>query len=185
MKEWVHNHFHPKLVKCLDDVLTHDVSVFLDETGIDPGQKWPHALREALSTSCVILTVWCPKYFRSDWCMTEWQTLRHREEVVGKGCPPLVYPIRYSDGEHYHPDAHITQESRLFENLTTPEPVFAQTTEFVRFHQAVTRVANVLAERIQMVPAWNSSWPIIEASGLPPAQQQQPRFASSAISPTP
>ena len=179
VKEWVWNHFHPKLVKCLDDELPYDAEVFLDQSGIDPGEQWPGVIREALKRSCVIVTVWCPKYFQSDWCMTEWKTIRKRQEVIGATSPGLVYPIRYSDGEHYHQDAKLTQESRAFDDLTTPENVFSQTVEYTRFHKAVRDVATNLAQRILQVPPWDSNWPIVDHRGMPPAKESQPKFAAS------
>lgn len=176
VKEWVWNHLHPKLIKCLDDELPYEANVFLDESGIDPGQQWPSTIRDALSRSCVIVTVWCPKYFQSEWCMTEWGAMRERQKLSGAQCPQLIYPIRYSDGDHYHADAKLTQESRAFDDLTTPEPVFSQSLEYIRFHKAVKDMSSQLAQRILSVPAWNSGWPITGLKTMPAAIEGQPKF---------
>jgi hypothetical protein len=176
VKEWVWNHLHPKLIKCLQDHLPYDVEVFLDQTGIDPGQQWPSALRDSLSKSCVMVTVWCPKYFQSEWCMTEWMTMRKRQELISNSPVDLIYPVRFSDGVHFHTDAQLTQESRAFEDLTIPDPVFSQSVAYTQFHKAVNDMAVRLAARILKVPAWDKAWPIISHAGLPSTVVAQPQF---------
>jgi hypothetical protein len=45
----------------------------------------------------------------------------------------LVYPVRYSDGEHFHPDAKLTQCRKDFSELNYPDDVFALSAKYLEF----------------------------------------------------
>ena len=79
--EWVHNHFFPVLKGRLESMLPEEPKIFIDEN-IEKGSKWPEKLAQALHQSRCMIAVWSPGYFRSTWCVAEWETLLARERTI-------------------------------------------------------------------------------------------------------
>jgi hypothetical protein len=163
VRDWVQNHLAPLLHRCLEDELPDKPRVFLDveqETGI----AWPDNVVRALSRSKLLLAVWSPSYFTSPWCMAEWRTMSLREDVVGiggpSGLPGLVFPIRFSDGNSFPPEARRVQQELSFKAWRFPYLHFRDSPLYLDFHQAVIRLAEILAERLQLCPPWQRDWPI-------------------------
>src|SRR4051812_9238611 len=59
VRDWVRNHLHPLLVRCLEDELPGRPRVFLDVEQ-EIGGDWPSTLVTALSRSKLLLAVWSP-----------------------------------------------------------------------------------------------------------------------------
>jgi hypothetical protein len=162
VQNWVRNHLVPTLHRALDDELASEPRVFLD-TGIEAGERWPEKLEWALHRSRLLLPVWSPKYFRSRWCLAEWRTMLRREEALGISGPRavggLVYPVVFSDGDSFPPEACEVQQERSFKEWTFPYPQFAETPRYLDFHIAVGELAGRLAARLVAVPPWQEGWP--------------------------
>lgn len=160
--EWVRNHFHHLLVECLEDELAERPRVFFDET-MTIGTRWPENIRSALLHSRMLVAVWTPTYFKSDWCMAEWMSMLERERLLGLGTgdqPGLVFPVTYSDGKHFHPIARNTQSREDFKPYTCPVPILQSTALFVEFHAKMRSLAAEIAQRLDEIPEWQPDWPI-------------------------
>jgi TIR domain len=162
---WVANHFVPLLEARLNDIAPKPVRVFWDGR-MEDGVKFPDELKSRLRTSRLLLSVWSADYFRSTWCMAEWQSFRKREKMLGlfsaEHPQGLVYPIRYADGEYFHRDAKETQCRKDFTSLNFPDEIFKKTIKYLEFDVLVQEVANDLVIRLGAVPPWNSGFPIVE-----------------------
>jgi hypothetical protein len=165
--EWLRNHFHSTLLECLADVMPRDPEVFIDfqqETGV----HWPFNLQQALHESRFMLAVLSPPYFRSPWCLAEWETMRKREQLTGLrsfGNPRgLIHAVSYADGEHFSDDAKKTQW-REMNRWAIPVPVFRESREFVLFYQEMRKLATEVAKQVDRVPDWTESWPIVTPAG--------------------
>jgi FxsC-like protein len=71
---------------------------FFDTHGINAGDDWPVRLREALSTSRILVPMYSPRYVTSDYCRWEWRTFyapyaaaRHR----GQAQPSCIVPVKW------------------------------------------------------------------------------------------
>ena len=176
--EWIRNHFLPVLANQLDGLLNEEPEIFVDYS-IDIGTKWPDILCEALQRSRCLLSVWTPRYFRSGWCLAEWQTMRAREAKIianrGDGVPicPLVYPIIFADGEHFPKEARDVQAVLDFNGLTYPYPSFKKSERYLDFHDRVRSVASDLANRLSAAPPWDPNWTPVTP---PPETRPRPRF---------
>ena len=53
-----------------------EARVFVDQESIELGDEWPEALQRALRRSKCLVCVWSPLYFQSDWCYSEWRSVR-------------------------------------------------------------------------------------------------------------
>ena len=170
------NHFLPRLADRLNENSAEPVRLFCDEL-LDEGEEWAPALQDVLRKSKLLLAVWSADYFRSSWCMAEWESFRERERKLALpvGAPKsLVYPIRYADGEHYHSAAKALQNTRDFSALNYPDEVFRQSVKWLEFDDLVTAVAKDLIAKLPLVPAWQGDFPIAQPAPLPDVVMLRP-----------
>jgi TIR domain len=135
--------------------------------------NWPAELKRQVRNSSLLLTVWSADYFRSSWCMAEWQSFRNRETLLGlfsgEHAQGLVYPVRYADGDHFHADAQLALCRKDFSRLNYPDDVFRLSAKYLEFDDLVRDMASELVLRLGAVPAWQNDFPIVEPAPLPPA----------------
>lgn len=160
---WVHHHFHPKLRDCLTDEIGYVPSIFLDHQ-MDPGTVWTSDLERALSRSKILVSVYSPQYFRSDWCLAEWQSMAAREQLLGLASRDLtqglIFPVLYSDSANF-PDFGKDRMWHDMKGLDSPDPMFQQTPDWLKFHHKMRTIAANLADLLGNVPEWRPDWPIV------------------------
>ncbi len=163
--EWVHNHFHPMLLRCLTDELEHPPRVFLDVEKIQTSDHWPSRLVEAHRHSRVLVAVWTPSYFGSRWCLAEWRTMLERQRILGLAAPgnpcSLVYPVVLKDGARFPPEARRTQ-CRDMKRWNNSVRAFDQVPEYVEFENQVAAAASDLVTLLTVVPDWRPDWPVLD-----------------------
>jgi len=154
----------PTLLALLEGELSEDPKLFKDDQ-IDVGDAWPNRLAAELLTSRCMIAIWTPKYFRSKWCLAEWDTMRKREEILGmrtRDNPSgLVYPIVFSDGKSFPKRAIEIQYLDDFRRFAYPYPVFKESQLYIEFHDSVAKVAKEIAGMILNSPPFDSKWPTI------------------------
>ncbi|MGH3565138.1 MAG: toll/interleukin-1 receptor domain-containing protein, partial [Pseudonocardia sp.] len=163
VRDWMRNHFAPRLRECLVDELPREPRIFLD-VELDVGTRWPDEIARALHRSHLLLAVWSPSYFTSHWCLAEWRTMRRREEILGLGelrnRSGLIYPIRFSDGDQFPLEAQNVTQEMSFKDWRLPYPQFVKSEKYLDFHQAVIDLAERLAPRFDDPPLWQPDWPV-------------------------
>ena len=161
--QWVRNHFHPLLRDCLSDQVGWEPTIFFD-LEVETGLRWPDLLADALRRSKMLVAVWSPPYFRSSWCLAEWQSMLAREQLLsGK---VLIYPVVFSDS-HTFPDAAKNRQSRDLKAWSNPFPAYQETRDYDRFYQEMQDVAAELGRMLAAVPAWQPDWPVHRPAELP------------------
>jgi hypothetical protein len=169
VQKWLLNHFLPKFLDCLADQVAPMPKVFVDKK-MPRGVKWPEELARALQHTKILVPLFSPPYFESRWCMAEWETMRARESLLGLGTQDrpqtLVYPVLYSDSQNF-PMAARELSWWDFKDLSTPEPVFQESRDWMRFHQRVNELAQDLVELLRQVPEWQPGWPVIDTPDPP------------------
>jgi TIR domain len=174
---WVQNHLAPRLEARLNEISPNPVNVFCDFK-MSEGVNWPAELQRSVKRSRLLLTIWSADYFRSTWCMAEWQSFRRRETLLGlftaEHPQGLVYPVRYSDGDHFHSDAKLTQWRKDFSELSYPDDVFRLSVKYLEFDNLVRQMAQELSLRLNSVPAWSDNFPILEPQPLAPVVHERP-----------
>jgi hypothetical protein len=174
--QWVQNHFEPRLRECLTDELPNDPQIFLDKN-MEVGARWPDELARALHRSQLLLAVWSPPYFTSRWCLAEWRTMLRRQELLRiDSSRGLVYPIRFSDGDTFPPEARNVLQETSFKEWRLPYPQFAESQKYLDFHQAVVALAERLATRLANPPPWRPDWPILRPDPYELQFAQLPRL---------
>ncbi|MGI3226040.1 TIR domain-containing protein [Streptomyces sp. GTA36] len=169
VKDWVINHFHHELKLCLEDELPQDPRIFIDFE-IPVGSQWPDRLANALSKSRCLVPIWSPPYFRSEWCMAEWASMREREDLMrnpNSPTPLLIYPIIFSDGDHFPEEAKNTQYFHNLSEYGHDREQFRETPDYLAFQKEMRKVARTIAEGIQNSPEWQEEWPIVRPTNLP------------------
>ena len=160
--KWLMNHFYPKFLDCLVDQIAPTPTTFLD-TSMPRGMDWPAELAKALRDSKILIPVLTPLYFESRWCMAEWRSMLAREAMLGLGSTErpqgLIYPILYSDSENF-PEEGLRRAWWDFKQLATPEPVFQESRQWIRFHHKVSDLARDVGQLLKQVPEWRPDWPI-------------------------
>jgi FxsC-like protein len=82
---------------------------FFDDKGIQHGNEWEPVLNQALATCRVLICIYSPAYFDSEFCGKEWQVFSDRlnDYLLGhpKGSrkPPLILPVLFNAPEDLPP----------------------------------------------------------------------------------
>jgi hypothetical protein len=178
---WVRDHFKPLLEQWLAQSMPADPSIFRDEDSIETGASWPLVLRDALLTSKLVVAVLSPSYFRSPWCLAEWESIAAREQKLGYRTlanphSRLVYPVCFHDGEHFPEEVQRIQHRDL-RPWNRASPAFQQTTDYHQFIGEMQTVANEVAQLISAAPVWQADFPVVLPPGLDePVTQEVPRL---------
>lgn len=174
---WVHTYFAPTLINWLE-ANCPGMNVFFDESNIENGSDIPDNVAAAIKSARVLLSVWSADYFRSHYCMTEWRSFIQREkdfrDEVGLPCS-LVYPVKFCDGDEYHPEAKAKKCKWDFSiQLNSPSPVFAQSTRFLEFEDKVKGIVGEIEGFSRNgVPEWCSAFPIVKGDPLPRVRKKR------------
>ena len=172
-RTWVTQMLLNNLIASLEDQLPNPVTYFIDEE-IQPGAIWEERIRGKLMVSKVALCIWSPSYFQSDWCMAEWKSMERRQELLTNARPefadsPVLFPVIYSNGDYFPPDAQGTQYSRMF--IEDPEllnhvEAFKQSVKYAELASRTRKLAEQLAPRIAHAPPFQSGWPWVRPESL-------------------
>jgi hypothetical protein len=79
---WVQNQLLPRLQDRLNEAAPAPVRLSCD-IQMETGVSWPDELKRRLARSGLLIMVCTADYFRSRWCMAEWQSFREREKNAG------------------------------------------------------------------------------------------------------
>lgn len=176
---WVREHFAPLIERWLPEALPQEPAIFRDEDSIDTGDAWPEKLRRGVLRTRLLVAVFSPGYFRSPWCLAEFESMLEREKRHGLRSAErpdgLVYAVRFSDGEHFPEAAQALQmkDLRRF-NLTAPG--FRLTEPYVEFEREMQIVASEIAAMMPRAPDWRSDWPVVTPPAAPRPHAPLPRL---------
>jgi len=178
MGPWMHNHFFPKLKARLGEISPLRPEIFCDEK-MDDGVNLTQELKNTLRDSAVLVSVWSADYFRSRWCMAEWESFRKRDEKLGMfgaaNPSSLIYPILYNgETKDFHPEARLPLLKKDFSEYNYADPVFANSVDYLKFDKMVQQVAKDLKAKRESAPPWADDFPIAEPAPLPDAQMGRP-----------
>jgi hypothetical protein len=159
----------------LGEDLTRDPRIFMDSSAITAGTSWPEKLREALVRSRCLVPMLTPSYFRSDWCLMEWQSFRAREKLTGA---QLIVPLLLAGGEHLPRDAQKIQWVDLRDSFSTT-PVFWETKQAYKLEDRMKQVSKRVADVIRQAPPFSPDWPVVDA----PRVDEESPFPSRVFNP--
>jgi hypothetical protein len=186
---WLHESFVPMFSQLLQEDIAavcrrQTIGLFFDQTvvpddkrslrGIEPGDDWREALREAIKASRCVVCLWSPLYFLSEWCQVEWNSFLERGRVAKQ---TLVVPMSVHDGESFPPAAQALQAPDFSDYVVIGEG-FKKTEEFVLFQQKLKQFSKKVASCVNAAPRFSK----FGLAGLPSASASDPSAepASSA-----
>jgi hypothetical protein len=161
---WVRRYFRPHLREWIDQALApygQQVRIFLDEDGIEAGDKWRGKIASALRGSCVIVPVLCPTYFNSPHCWAELMTFREREKALAAGGAELILPIVACHGDNFPRDVLDAQYAD-FTAFVTKSTAFEAAADFRAFETRTQQFARAVVGKLQRVPAHDATWPVVD-----------------------
>lgn len=88
----------------------------------------------------------------------------------------LVYPVVYSDGDHFPPRARETQYRPDLSEFTYPYSCFIESPAYLRFHDAMMSIAAEIENHLSESPEWQANWPVVEPEQVPPSFMTLPRL---------
>ena len=168
VQPWLEKHFIPLLRMHLEGLLADEPKIFVDS--MQPtGVQWPQHIQAALARSRVMVAIWTPPYFSSDWCMAEWESMLQREVFLAERGNPqpsgLVYPLVFSDGKNFDERAKKTQ-SRDLSKLNYHHDCFRDSSKYLEFDDEVRKIAEDIENRIIVAPEWNSLFPLADPAAV-------------------
>ncbi len=100
---WVEDIFLPDFIHLLGEELGRDAKIFVDYKNIESGTYWDKSLIHSLSHSRILVPLWSPQYFTSDWCKFELAHMLVRQNLCGFGSvqnfQSLIVPATIHDGD--------------------------------------------------------------------------------------
>jgi hypothetical protein len=160
---WVIDRFVPILETWLNAALPARPKIFVDQQ-MEVGGHWPSMLADSLRRSKVMVAIWAPPYFGSKWCMSEWHSMRAREQALGPQAPTLVYPLRFFDGETFPAEAKAIQcEDYTSFNRFPPGKTRPRSRLWNDFEQRIQTLSLNLSTRLATAPVWDSAWPLLHS----------------------
>jgi len=174
-EEWVEKVFYPFFVPYLADALNKDVFVFKDTEEITSGSSWPNHLKHALTHSKCMVSIFCPAYFRSQWCMKEFSAMYFRQTQPGyltiNNPNGLIVPLNIFDGEHFPP---YVQELQIMDCKAYYRvgDGFKLTPAYIEFQALLQNWVYDVAKAVNNAPAWDPAW--IEDKWLEPPVKKSP-----------
>lgn len=177
--EWVVNHFEPVLQQSLDELAGRKISIYC-YTNQPNAMTWPSEVMAALRKTRFLVSILTPPYFYSSvWCVAEWTTMLERQRLTGFGTEDnpasLIYPVIYSDGEHFPQAAKDIRWNVDFRDCAIPDKQFRDMAGYVDFRLKVRRLAAELLKMLNSEPDWDPSWPVHDPRATPPAVPK-PKF---------
>ncbi|MFZ5511855.1 MAG: TIR domain-containing protein [Pseudomonadota bacterium] len=83
-------------VRTLRGLDRHEELVFFDQESIETGDNWDARLLQALQEAKVLVPLYSPAYFKSEYCAREWAAFHLRRLAYAKSTgmePPVIKPL--------------------------------------------------------------------------------------------
>lgn len=149
-----------RLAPHLTDDSGRGLQVYFDESDDESQEHWQADASAALRLSRCMVGIWSPPYFRSRWCMSEWETFRARERRYTSAQCRLVAPIQFHDGVHFPPEAHAVGmlDARPYASLSS---AFWKTESAIEFERRLAKFAKEVAILAKNAPSFDPDWPVV------------------------
>jgi TIR domain len=159
--DWVNDIFYPLFKSYIDEALNEDVKIFKDSQEIQSGYDWKLKIRSALIKSKVMVSIFSPSYFRSEWCMREFSTIYQRQKELGfltlQNPTGLIIPIKIFDGEHF-PEYASTLQMLNCIDFNRVGPGVKQTNLYIDLQGKLQTWVYDVAYALGNAPNFDSQW---------------------------
>lgn len=165
---FVVNVLHDLFAGWLNDEMEGDPRIFMDRTVMRAGDPLPARLAGALIRSRCLLAICSPSYFRSPWCLSEWETFHKREKLCGRP-DSLIVPVLFHEGGQVK-DYLAARTYADFTDYTFIDAALFRTDLGLGAQRAIKKLAADVAARIKTVPPFQANWPVYTPQFAPPPE---------------
>jgi TIR domain len=159
--EWVDDIFLPLFQAYLSEACNKDVKIFKDTEEIHTGNDWRNKIRTSLVRSRVMVSVFSPAYFRSEWCVREFSVFYHRSKALGllSDANPqgLIVPLKLFDGQHFPTYASALQ-MKDFEKYNLVGGSVKHSNGYLEFQKEMQIWVHDVAAALLLAPAFDTVW---------------------------
>ena len=135
--------------------------IFFDKNTIETGANWPDDLKIGAKKSRCMVGIWSPSYFRSKWCIAEWQSFYQRQLLLTDHQHNIILPMRFHDGDMFPSEAQNIQSIDV-RKYTFISPSFWNTTKSVELEELIKQLCSNIAKSIRNAPPFDPTWPTPE-----------------------
>ena len=159
--DWVNDIFYPLFKPYLEEALNiKSVKIFKDTTDIKSGQAWEKKIKNAVIHSKIMVSIFSPAYFNSEWCKREFAIMDYRQRQCGfltiENPNGLIIPLKIFDGEHFPEYANSLQ---IFDcNNFNRVGAVKQSPLYIEFQGMLQKWVEDVAIAYNNVPEWNDAW---------------------------
>jgi hypothetical protein len=150
----------------LCDEIDGDPRIFLDTSAMAAGDPLPKRLMRGLVRSRCLLAICSPSYFRSPWCLSEWESFRERE-ALETGVDSLIVPVLFHKGGKVQ-DYLAGRIFADFTDYTFIDGFLFKTETGLAVQKAIKKLAADVAARVNAAPSFQLSWPVWTPQLPPP-----------------
>jgi hypothetical protein len=155
----------------LKEEIEGEPSVFLDTNAIRAGEPLPASIAAALRQSKCLLAICSPSYFRSRWCLSEWESFHEREKVCDR-LDSLIVPVLFHEGGLVK--QYLAARTYAdFRSYTYIDGALFKTEAGLAAQEAIKKLAADVGSRVRDAPPCRSDWPIWTPA-IPPAPDPPP-----------
>jgi TIR domain len=165
-EQWLNEIFLPLFTEYLDNELPEKPRIFLDKSNLTPGVNFNDELFVNLLYSKCIVSIWSPPYFRrSEWCVKEFLTMKHRQELLElspmTNPKSLIWSVLYREVEPL-PEmaAGITYLDYTDFNLVGD--AFFETKKYLEMQEKMETDIKTIASIIEQAPPLHPAWETAE-----------------------
>ncbi|GAB2814802.1 toll/interleukin-1 receptor domain-containing protein [Ferruginibacter profundus] len=165
-EQWLNEIFLPLFSEYLNNELPFEPKIFVDRSGLTPGVNFNDELFVNLLYSKCIVSIWSPPYFRrSDWCVKEFLTMKHRQEVLELS--PLTDPKTLIWSVLYREVVPIPELADGLSYLDYTDfnlvgDAFFKTEKYLAIQEKMKKDIKTIAAIITKAPALKPEWETIE-----------------------
>jgi hypothetical protein len=159
IEDWVESCLIPRLYNWVRMDRGHNVLITSGRHAIRGGDIWPQRLQEVLARSRILVPLFCPLYFKSDWCQKELLVFLRRAETLNlriNGKCPLVVPITIYKTPNLPSAVEKIQSIDCRKYMMYSEELVSS--DLSKFGKLLKNWAPDIEEKIQNAPPWQGSW---------------------------
>ncbi len=158
----MHEIFLPLFKSHLEDALNkREVEIFIDREKIKSGQAWERKITHELIHSRIMVSIFSPVYFNSEWCRREFAIMDYRQRQCGfeeQGNKfGIIVPLKISDGDNFPKGATRLQIANFNDSFIYSQS-FLNSPRGDDFQVHLKNWINDVALAYNNAPAWDDNW---------------------------
>jgi hypothetical protein len=167
--QWLRSSFLPFFKSCLSDIVPYAPQIFMDVENLRAGDAWQEVIRAALRASRCLVPVWSAPYFRSRFCLWEWQSFQRRGAN-------LVVPIGWTKPLAFFPAEARATQIYDFSRYAFPNPGLTASEKGMPFYETIRDFAQAVADKMLVAPAFDGRDARFEPVDVPTVTPPRPKI---------